>query len=95
MSYATPMLYCALFVNGYVRRRYFPWWSKYRWVLATSLSASIAVFGVLWFFAILYKHFQPKWWGNSVSNEGCDGQGCARLTVPDQGFGPAPGEFHA
>ncbi|OAV90499.1 hypothetical protein PTTG_28304 [Puccinia triticina 1-1 BBBD Race 1] len=95
MSYTFPMLYVALFVNGYLRRRYFPWWSKYRWVLATSLAASIAVFGVIWFFAILYKNSQPDWWGNSVINAGCDGKGCARLTVPDEGFGPGPGQFQA
>ncbi|KAA1114252.1 hypothetical protein PGT21_001928 [Puccinia graminis f. sp. tritici] len=95
MSYAFPMLYVALFVNGYLRRFYFPWWSKYHWVLATSLAASIAVFGVIWFFAILYKNSQPEWWGNSVVNAGCDGQGCARLTVPTEGFGPAPGQFQA
>jgi len=95
MSYAFPMLYVALFVNGYLRRFYFPWWSKYHWVLATSLAASIAVFGVIWFFAILYKNSQPDWWGNSVSNAGCDGKGCARLEVPPDGFGPGPGEFYA
>ncbi|POW07841.1 hypothetical protein PSHT_09781 [Puccinia striiformis] len=95
MSYAFPMLYVALFVNGYLRRCYFPWWSKYRWVLATSLAASIAVFGVIWFFAILYKNSQPEWWGNSVMNAGCDGQGCPRLTPPTEGFGPGPGQFQA
>ncbi|KAI7963117.1 hypothetical protein MJO28_001211 [Puccinia striiformis f. sp. tritici] len=95
MSYAFPMLYVALFVNGYLRRCYFPWWSKYRWVLATSLAASIAVFGVIWFFAILYKNSQPDWWGNSVMNAGCDGQGCPRLTPPTEGFGPGPGQFQA
>ncbi|KAI9604500.1 hypothetical protein KEM48_000735 [Puccinia striiformis f. sp. tritici PST-130] len=70
MSYAFPMLYVALFVNGYLRRCYFPWWSKYRWVLATSLAASIAVFGVIWFFAILYKNSQPEWWGNVAMAKG-------------------------
>lgn len=93
MSYAIPMLYSALFVNGYLRHRYFPWWTKYRWALATSLSASIAVFGVIWFFAILYKNSEPSWWGNSVINEGCDAKGCPRLEVPPEGFGPAPGQF--
>ncbi|MBW0473692.1 hypothetical protein O181_013407 [Austropuccinia psidii MF-1] len=95
MSYATPMLYVALFVNGFIRHRYFPWWSKYRWVLATALSASIAIFGLIWFFAILYKGWEPDWWGNSVSEDGCDGQGCPRLTIPSEGFGPAPGQFKA
>lgn len=95
MSYAIPMLYCSLFMNGYVKRRYFPWWNKYRWVLATALSASIGIFGFIWFFAILFKNSQPDWWGNSVPYAGCDGNSCARVNIPDNGFGPGPGQFHA
>ncbi|KAH9815191.1 OPT-domain-containing protein [Melampsora americana] len=95
MSYAIPMLYCSLFMNGYIKRRYFPWWNKYRWVLATALSASIGIFGFIWFFAILFKDSQPDWWGNSVPYAGCDGNSCAWLKVPENGFGPGAGQFRA
>lgn len=30
LSYGIPMLYCSLFVNGFLKSRYYPWWDKVR-----------------------------------------------------------------
>jgi len=95
-SYLYAGLPYALFFQGYVRRYKMPWWSKYNYILATALQSSVAIFGVIWFFAILYKDYQPVWWGNTVSYAGLDGAGTSLLTPdPVNGFGPGPGEFHA
>ncbi|KAL8292594.1 hypothetical protein RQP46_001206 [Phenoliferia psychrophenolica] len=67
------------------------WWTKYNYILSSGLTSAISIFGVIWFFAILYKNYEPVWWGNTVSFAGCDGNGCPWFDMPEKGcFGPAP-----
>jgi hypothetical protein len=75
---------------GYLRTHKVAWWNKYNYVLATALTASISIFGVIWFFAILYNNFEPDWWGNNISFNGCDATGCRLLDIPDVGVSPLP-----
>ena len=61
------------------------------YILSSALTSAISIFGIIWFFASLYKNFEPVWWGNNISYEGCDAAGCPYLAIPDKGcFGPAP-----
>jgi len=92
-SFMLPGLYFAIGFQGYIKSRYLAWWSKYNYVLATALSSSIAIWGVIWFFALSYHDVTPDWWGNVAPYAGCDANQCARLVIPDSGFGPGPGEF--
>lgn len=63
---------------------------QYNYILATALTSAISLFGVLWFFAILYNGYEPTWWGNTVSYAGCDANQCPYLPMPSKGyFGPA------
>lgn len=91
LAYVTPAIYLAIIFHVFIKRRALAWWAKYTFILATGLRAAIGIFGVIWFFAILYNASEPTWWGNTVSFSGCDGLGCALLPIPDVGyFGPAP-----
>ncbi|KAL8290373.1 hypothetical protein RQP46_002631 [Phenoliferia psychrophenolica] len=91
LSYLTPGVPIALYFQGYLRRNKLAWWTKYNYILSSALTSSISLFGVLWFFALLYKNFEPVWWGNTVSTAGCDGRQCPLLPMPAKGcFGPAP-----
>jgi len=92
ISYIITPLYVAVLFQYFIRRRYIAWWSKYNYLLSTSLYSAIAIFGVIWFFAIDYKNHDPDWWGNVGAFENCDGNGCTLKAIPDIGyFGPAPG----
>jgi len=95
LSNILPGLYFAIIFQWYIKSRALAWWSKYNYVLATALSAGVAIFGVIWFFALQYHDVTPDWWGNNYPFEGCDANACARLEIPPEGFGPAVGEFHA
>ncbi|KAH8919020.1 oligopeptide transporter 4 [Atractiella rhizophila] len=101
---AFPGLWFAIFFQYFVRKRYLAWWSKYNYVLATALTASVAIFGVIWFFSLQFVDHQPVWWGNTVWEgeiftiwvpfnlnsmaDNCDGRKCPRLELPPDGFGP-------
>ncbi|KAH8928634.1 OPT oligopeptide transporter [Atractiella rhizophila] len=96
LSQYLPGLYICFLFNSYIKKRFLPWWSKYAYVLATALSTAIGIFGVIYFFALQFPSgLDFSWWGNDFPYEGCDANGCGRLTIPDEGFGPAVGEFHA
>lgn len=96
ISYMITPLYVSLIFQYYIRRRYVAWWSKYNYLLSTAIYAGIALFGIIWFFAILYKDKEPVWWGNTVSFDNCDGNGCPLKAIPEIGyFGPAPGTIKA
>ncbi|KAL8283781.1 hypothetical protein RQP46_005213 [Phenoliferia psychrophenolica] len=96
LSYLTPGIPIAIYFQGYLRRNRLAWWTKYNYILASALTAAVSIFGVIWFFAILYKNYAPIWWGNYISyggpdQDGCDANGCPWLAIPDKGcFGPAP-----
>lgn len=51
-----------------VKRRARTWWRKYNFVLSSALDCSVAIAGVVIFFAVFYsgasKHL--SWWGTQV-----------------------------
>jgi OPT family oligopeptide transporter len=85
------------FIFQYViRRRNFPWWTKYNYVLSAALDSGVAVSAVLIFFCLQYplngnigiKTIQV-WWGNTVYLNTADAKGTPLLTVADGDyFGP-------
>ncbi|KAF8063463.1 OPT oligopeptide transporter [Lyophyllum atratum] len=85
------------FIFQYViRRRNFPWWTKYNYVLSAALDSGVAVSAVLIFFCLQYplngniglKTIQA-WWGNTVYLHTADAKGTPLLTVADGDyFGP-------
>lgn len=72
-------------VNYYVRRHYEMWWQKYAYVLTSSFSCGIGIAGLVIFFAVQFKAVDINWWGNTVSYNGCDNDGCALLPIPEIG----------
>ncbi|KAJ6496101.1 OPT-domain-containing protein [Mycena sanguinolenta] len=95
MANIWPAVPIGYFFNVFIKRRYIAWWSKYNYVTTTAFSAAIAICAIVIFFAIEWPGVTINWSGNNRPFEGCDAMGCARLTVPDQGwFGPGVGEFH-
>lgn len=61
------------FIFQYViRRRHFPWWTKYNYVLSAALDAGVAISAVLIFFCLQYPQNGSiglnniqVWWGNT------------------------------
>ena len=52
--------------NRWVFRRYFPWWTKYNYVLAAALDTGLAISGIIIFFCITYPGgVFPDWWGKA------------------------------
>ncbi len=66
-------------------------------MLSAALSTGIAIAGVIIFFAIQWPGVKIKWWGNTVSFQGCEdtANACVLYTL-DKGeyFGPRIGDFH-
>ena len=68
--------------------------SRYNFVLAAAWTSGIAIAAIIIFFAISVPGVEIVWWGNTVSSQGCEGEACRRLDIPEVGyFGPAPGTF--
>ena len=65
-------------------------------ILSAGLDSGVAISVILIFFALQVWEIEVDWWGNSVSNEGCDASGdCVRMTLAEGDyFGPRIGEFH-
>ena len=81
--------------NRLIFRKYFPWWTKYNYVLAAALDTGLAISGIVIFFCITYPGgVFPDWWGNTVWQNTADGLGTPWKSLPDKGFfGPGPGQF--
>ncbi|CAG8222240.1 unnamed protein product [Penicillium salamii] len=84
-TYAWPAMVVGFGVNYYVRRHYEMWWQKYAYVLTSSFSCGIGIAGLVIFFAVQFKAVDINWWGNTVSYNGCDNDGCALLPIPEIG----------
>jgi len=82
--------------NKWIKGRWFPWWSKYNYVLAAALDTGIALSAIVIFFCITYPGAVfPDWWGNTVYLNTADGNGLPWKQLPDNGmFGPPNGTWH-
>jgi hypothetical protein len=88
------------YIHAYCDRpRYTEFWAKYNYVLAAAFPCGIAVTAVIIFFGLEVPHggISLDWWGNTVTYEGCDGQGgCPLLNataLPKGYFGADMGNY--
>ncbi|KAJ3807537.1 OPT oligopeptide transporter [Lentinula aff. lateritia] len=72
-----------------IRRRNFPWWTKYNYVLSAALDSGLAISVIIIYFALQYpkngtigKNTILSWWGNTVSFTGADGRGVPVIQLP-------------
>ncbi|GAA5863764.1 hypothetical protein JCM8547_006058 [Rhodosporidiobolus lusitaniae] len=74
-----------------MRRRRFPWWSKFNFVLSAGLDAGTVLSGILIFLCIQLPRqgtISLEWWGNNVFTKTLDWAGVSYKTPPEGGFGP-------
>ncbi|EKG16222.1 Oligopeptide transporter OPT superfamily [Macrophomina phaseolina MS6] len=61
-----------------IKQRARKWWRRYNFVLSSALDCSVAIAGVVIFFAVFYtgasKDF--SWWGTNVYKNTCDWKAC-------------------
>lgn len=94
MSYIWPSVPIAYLSWIYLKSRYVGLWSKYNFVLSAAWSCGIAISGVIIFFSLQYSEKTLDWWGNNVSEQGCEDDACTLKMVPPGGyFGPGIGDF--
>ena len=67
---------------------------QYNFVLSAAWSCGIAISGIIIFFSLQYTGTDFHWWGNDVSEMGCEGNACRLKTLaPGEVFGPHVGQF--
>ncbi|KAJ6784309.1 hypothetical protein PWT90_11005 [Aphanocladium album] len=94
MSYIWPSVPIAYVSWIYLKTRYVGLWSKYNFVLSAAWSCGIAISGIIIFFSLQYTGTEFKWWGNEVSEQGCEDDSCNyKILGPGEYFGPRIGEF--
>lgn len=94
LAYKTPGFILSYIFMYWLPRHRLAWWSKYNYVLSAALTAGLAVCALIMFFAVGYHPVSLKWWGNTVSTAGVDGQQVGWLPIPERGFfGPEKGSF--
>ncbi|OSD07751.1 small oligopeptide transporter [Trametes coccinea BRFM310] len=79
-----------------IRRRHFPFWAKYNYVLSAALDAGTAISTILVYFILQYpKNGQigqssiQRWWGNTVYKDTADWRAAPLRTVAEgHHFGP-------
>ncbi|KAH6896912.1 OPT oligopeptide transporter protein-domain-containing protein [Thelonectria olida] len=73
-SWAIVGLVFGLWVKRYAKR----WWMKYNFVLSSALDCSLAIAGIVIFFAIFYTGASDglNWWGTTVYKNTCDWKSC-------------------
>ncbi|KAI0746429.1 small oligopeptide transporter [Daedaleopsis nitida] len=85
------------FLTQYViRRRHFPFWAKYNYVLSAALDAGTAVSTLLVYFILQFplnghigRNTIQQWWGNTVFRNTADWHATPLLVVPEgDHFGP-------
>ncbi|OHW90574.1 OPT family small oligopeptide transporter [Colletotrichum incanum] len=64
-----------------IKRRQKTWWRRYNFVLSSALDCSVALAGIVIFFAIFYTGVssQLNWWGTRVHKDTCDWNSCTYL----------------
>lgn len=73
-----------------IKRRYHAWWTKYNYLLSSSLDSALAITTFLVFFCLTYPGVSLRWWGNSIQDTTADGMGVPLDTVPmGETFGPS------
>ncbi|GJN67455.1 small oligopeptide transporter, OPT family [Purpureocillium lilacinum] len=71
-----------LIFNGFIRRRYFGWWSRYNYVLSGALDIGTALCVVISGLALgLSETNFPTWWGFEVLDSTLDANAAARTKI--------------
>lgn len=72
-----------LLFSVYIKNHYRHWWTRYNFLLSSAMDCSVAICGILIFFALFYtgasKHF--KWWGTQVHQNTCDWDSCTYMSL--------------
>ncbi|TIC89598.1 Glutathione transporter 1 [Colletotrichum higginsianum] len=65
-----------------IKKRQKTWWRRYNFVLSSALDCSVAIAGIVIFFAIFYTGASSKlnWWGTEVYKDTCDWKSCTYLS---------------
>ncbi|KAI3559241.1 OPT family small oligopeptide transporter [Colletotrichum abscissum] len=65
-----------------IKRRQRTWWRRYNFVLSSALDCSVAIAGIVIFFAIFYTGASKKltWWGTEVHKDTCDWKSCTYMS---------------
>ncbi|OJD29836.1 opt family small oligopeptide transporter [Diplodia corticola] len=75
--------------NGVARRRRPAWWAKYNYVTSAALDSSVALAGLVIFFAVSYPGASVRWWGTVGYADTADGRGESFYKIPEGGtIGP-------
>lgn len=64
LSYITSAIPVGYVFNVYIKRRFYPWWSKYNYITATGLTTGIAIAGLLAFVTLQNAGIALDWIGN-------------------------------
>ncbi|CAH7680959.1 OPT family small oligopeptide transporter [Phakopsora pachyrhizi] len=88
LGYLTPAIPIAILFQRHLKFRYAAWYEKYALTLTAGLSAGVALFGLLYFFAFQLSGKEYNWVGNTQYSSGCDGKSCRLIKTPPEGFGP-------
>lgn len=74
-----------LVFGWWIRRSAKSWWMKYNFVLSSALDCSLAIAGIVIFFAIFYTGAAAKfeWWGTTVYKDTCDWKGCPYIPLAE------------
>ncbi|KAL6922711.1 hypothetical protein FSHL1_006674 [Fusarium sambucinum] len=74
-----------------VKKRKAVWWRRFNFVLSSALDCSVAIAGVVIFFAIFYTGAADNfsWWGTKVYKNTCDWKSCSYKSLAQgETFGP-------
>lgn len=75
--------------NWAIKRRRGQWWAKYNYVTSAALDSSVALAGLVIFFAVSYPGASVKWWGTVGYANTADGRGESYYKIPENGtIGP-------
>lgn len=76
--------------NWWIKRRRGAWWAKYNYVTSAALDSSVALAGLVIFFAVSYPGASVNWWGTVGYADTADGRGESYYKIPENAtIGPA------
>ncbi|KAG6008048.1 hypothetical protein E4U21_005061 [Claviceps maximensis] len=86
LYYMLPWVIVGIIFNGWIRRRYFGWWTQYNYVLSGGLDIGARMCTVLVALGLGLGNAKfPNWWGNTVMMNTLDftGDAVTRKFVPN------------
>ncbi|KAM0075101.1 hypothetical protein ACKRZS_012918 [Fusarium odoratissimum] len=90
VNYGSWALFGILF-GVLVKKRKASWWHRFNFVLSSALDCSVAIAGIVIFFAVFYTGAADNfsWWGTNVYKDTCDWKSCPyKALAKGQTFGP-------